>query len=50
MNYKVGERSGPKKFRYYKSYTKKIHIFYEKIRIYCIYCININMEVIVYCI
>ena len=44
MNYMVGERSEPKKFKYYKSYTKK-HILYEKI---WIYCITINMWVIVY--
>ena len=49
MNYKVGERSEPKKLKYYKSYTKKRYII-EKIWIYCIYCINIKMEVIVYCI
>ena len=29
INYKVGERGKPKKFKYYKSYTKK-HILYEK--------------------
>ena len=26
INYKVGERSEPKKFKFYKSYTKKTYI------------------------
>ena len=47
MNNKVGERSELKKFKYNKSYTKKKkHICYEKIWIYCIYCININIGVV----
>ena len=29
MNYKVGERSEPKKFKYYKYYTKE-NIYYMK--------------------
>ena len=45
MNYKVGERSDPKNSNIINHIQKK-HILYEKIWIYCIYCINLNIKLL----
>ena len=49
MNYKVASEASQKNSNIINLIQRK-HIIYEKIWIYCIYCKNINMGVIVYCI